>query len=61
MHQFGLRVYQPGLSRTAEYLFKIQILTFVGKINQLIRMEIRHTILDGCKVGGIVKGGSVGF
>ena len=48
MYQFCFRFYQFCFSRTTEYLFKIQILAFIRKINHFIRRIFLHTFHNGC-------------
>ncbi len=59
--QFRLRLHQPGFAGTAEYLFKIQFLTFIRYINNLVRIVQPHPFHDSGKIRGIVEGRAIGF
>ena len=53
--QLCFRFDESCLSRTAEYLGKIQFLTLVHHIDEHIRIIVFHTPYDRCKVGRIVE------
>ena len=57
--QLRIRPHQLCLAGTAEYLFKVQFLTFIRNIDNLIRRVQAHTLHDGSQIRGIVQGRAV--
>ena len=55
----GLRLYIAGLLCHTEHLLEVKLLTLIGNVNVLDRMEILLTLDDGSQIGGCVQGSTV--